>query len=49
MKSNRAFMPISVLKIVREVVHYTWDESQGGGVGAIRARIEIPSDLAETE
>lgn len=41
-------MPISVLKTVHEVVHYTWDEFQGD-VGAIRARIEIPSDLAETE
>jgi len=41
-------MPTSVLKTVREVVHYTWDESQGG-VGAIHARIEIPSDLIETE
>jgi len=41
-------MAISVLKIIRDVVHYTWNEFQGG-VRAIRARIEIPSDLTETE
>lgn len=47
-KSNRTYMSTSVLKTVREVVHYTWDESQGG-VRAIHARIEIPPDLTETE
>jgi len=42
-KRNRAYISIAVLKTVRAVVHgRSWKAS----VGTIRARIEIPSDLA---